>query len=91
MLVLNPYSHGWPTYRAHFEFFFAKYTEGSDRCNCCGVSLLWIVHLKSSQEQNNKRRLQVGLGVTELLNDHSINMFSDELWHDLCLFSFMIL
>ena len=36
--------------------------------NCHGVSLLWIVHRKSSQEQNNKRRLQVGLGVTELLN-----------------------
>ena len=60
------------------------------------LQLLWrfvvvVVHRKSSQEQNNKRRLQVGLGVTELLNDCSINMFSDELWHNLCLFSFMIL
>ena len=45
-----------------------------------------VVHRKSSQEQNNKRRLQVGLGVTELLNDFSINMFSDELWHDLFVF-----
>ena len=50
------------------KFFWQK-------VNCRGVSLLWIVHRKSSQEQNNKRRLQVGLGVTELLNDCSFNYF----------------
>ena len=32
------------------------------------LALLWIVHRKSRQEENNKRRLQVGSGVTELLN-----------------------
>ena len=70
---------------------FCKICLMKGRRNCRGISLLWIVHQKSSQEQNNKRRLQVGLRVTELLNDCSINMFSDELWHNLCLFSFMIL
>ena len=70
---------------------FCKICLTKGRRNCRAVSLLWIVHRKRRQEQNNKRQLQVGLGVTELLNDCSINMFSDELWHDLCLFSFMIL
>ena len=46
---------------------FCKICLTKGRRNCRGVSLLWIVHRKTSQEQNNKRRLQVGLGVTELL------------------------
>ena len=67
---------------------FCKICLTKGRRNCRGVSLLWIVHRKSGQEQNNKR-LQVGLGITELLNDCSINMFSDGLRHDLCLFCFV--
>ena len=47
---------------------FCKTYLTKGRRNCRGVSLLWIVHRKSSQEQNNKRRLQVSLGVIELLN-----------------------
>ena len=70
---------------------FCKICLTKGRRNCRGVSLLCIVHRKSSQGQHNKRQLQVGLGVTELLNDCSMNVFSDELRNDLCLFSFMIL
>ena len=47
---------------------FCKICLTKGRRICRGVSLLWIVRRKSSQEQNNKRRLQVGLGVTEQLN-----------------------
>ena len=51
---------------------FCKICLTKGRRNYCGVSLLWIVHRKSSQEQNNKRRLKVGLEVTELSNVKSI-------------------